>query len=155
MRRSAALAAALLLSACGGGRGSDDTHAPAAAPTLPPTGAFKDALLYAAVKARLAGFDIDSTSRISVRVHSGVVTLSGVVKDAATKAREVKLVRAMRGIKGVDDQLYVGHAGPGAAPVSNARLFAADENLAALPALGAVARQTPGMRNVVDKIVVT
>jgi osmotically-inducible protein OsmY len=184
MRRSGALAALLLLNACGSG-GSDDTRAPAAAPTLAPTEVIKDALLYAAVKARLAGSDIDSTARISVRVRGGVATVSGVVKDAATKAREVELVHAMRGIRGVNDQLQVGRAGPGPAQaVGNAALLAAVEgrltaqagvNVARVkvnvdagrvtlsgsaptPALKttllAAARQTPGVRNVVDNIVV-
>jgi osmotically-inducible protein OsmY len=98
--------------------------------------AFKDGLLYAAVKARLAGTDIDSTTRISVIVHDGVVTLRGRVKDGATREREVKLVRAMRGIADVNDELLLGHVGPSAAQtvgaaartVGDAALIAAVES---------------------------
>lgn len=108
MRRTAALTVAILLSACGHG---GDTKAPVQVPTLPPGGAMKDDLLHAAVKARLAGSDIDSTTRISVIVSNGVVTLRGGVKDLATKEREVKLVREMRGVKSVNDELRVGHVG--------------------------------------------
>jgi osmotically-inducible protein OsmY len=123
MKRAAAFTALVAVGACGH---ASTAQAPSGLPTLPPGGAFKDGLLYAAVKARLAGNDIDSTTRISVRVNNGVVTLSGAVKDLATKAREVKLVREMRGIKGVNDQLRVGHVGPSAAQtVRNAGLVAA------------------------------
>jgi osmotically-inducible protein OsmY len=121
-RPAALIAAAIALSACGHG----STKPPEGLPTLPPGGAFKDGLIYAAVKARLAGSDIDSTTRISVSVHNGVVTLGGAVKDAATKGREVKLVSAMRGVKSVNDELRVGHVGPSAADVvRNAGLVAA------------------------------
>jgi osmotically-inducible protein OsmY len=126
--RAIALAAVLVLGACGGNAGSSDSHQPQNGPTLPPAGAFKDGLIYAAVKARLAGNDIDSTTRISVVVHDGVVTLSGAVKDLATKEREVKLVRGMRGVKAVNDEIRVGHVGPSAAQtVSDAALVAAVE----------------------------
>jgi len=123
VKRWAVCTAVVLLCACSRGGG---TQAPASGPTLPSAGAFKDGLLYAAVKARLAGSDIDSTTRISVMVRGGVVTLRGTVKDFATKEREVKLVRGMRGIAGVNDELRVGRVGPSAAQtVSNVELVAA------------------------------
>lgn len=125
MKAAAALIVVLAFAGCGG---SGDSHQPASGPTLPPAGVFKDGLLYAAVKARLAGNDIDSTTRISVVVHDGVVTLSGTVKDAATKAREANLVRKMRGVKAVNDELRVGRVGPSAAQtVNDAALVAAVE----------------------------
>jgi osmotically-inducible protein OsmY len=128
----AAAALAVLLGACSG---STDSHAPEGGPTLPPAGVFKDGLIYAAVKARLAGADIDSTTRISVIVHGGVVTLRGTVKDAATKEREAKLVAAMRGVKAVNDELRVGQVGPSAAQaVRNAALVAAVEGALAAQA---------------------
>jgi osmotically-inducible protein OsmY len=125
VRRAFALAALIALVACGGGGDSRQTES---GPTMPPAAMFKDGLLYAAVKARLAGSDIDSTTRISVVVHDGVVTLRGAVKDAATKEREVNLVRKMRGVKSVNDEIRVGHVGPSAAQtVSDAALVAAVE----------------------------
>ncbi|MGD0473576.1 MAG: BON domain-containing protein [Candidatus Velthaea sp.] len=182
MKRPAALAAILVLTACGG---SSDSRQPDNGPTLPPAGLFKDGLLYAAVKARLAGTDIDSTTRISVVVHDGVVTLSGTVKDAATRDREVNLVRRMHAVKAVNDEVRVGQVGPSAAQtVGDAALDAAVE--AELTAQGGVnvagvkvdvnagtvtlsghastaavkstlleaARQTPGVHDVVDRIAV-
>jgi osmotically-inducible protein OsmY len=129
-----ALAAlALALPGCGDGNGS--SKAPADTPTLPPVSAFKDGLLYAAVKARLAGSDIDSTTRISVFVHEGVVTLRGPVPDRAAKGRDVALVRAMRGVKAVNDELTVGHLGPSAAQaVGDVALVAAVESALAAQA---------------------
>jgi osmotically-inducible protein OsmY len=127
VRRAAALAAAALLTACGGEAGS--THAPAGGATPPPAALFKDGLLYAAVKARLAGADIDSTTRVSVIVSDGVVTLRGAVKDAATKRSEVELVRRMRGVSWVNDELRVGRFGRSAAQaVSDVALTAAVES---------------------------
>jgi osmotically-inducible protein OsmY len=125
VKRAAALAALLALAGCGSG---GDSRQPDSGPTLPPAEVFKDGLLYAAVKARLAGSDIDSTTRISVVVHDGVVTLSGTVKDAATQEREVNLVRKMRGVKSVNNELRVGRVGKSAAEtVSDAALVAAVE----------------------------
>jgi osmotically-inducible protein OsmY len=125
VKRAALLTTLLVLAGCGSG---GDSRQPDDGPTLSPTGVFKDGLLYAAVKARLAGSDIDSTTRISVVVHDGVVTLSGAVKDAATRERELNLVRRMRGVKSVNDELHVGRVGPSAAQtVSDAALVAAVE----------------------------
>ena len=125
MKRAALLTALALLAGCASG---GDSRQPDNEPTLPPAGVFKDGLLYAAVKARLAGSDIDSTTRISVVVHDGVVTLSGAVKDAATRERKVNLVRGMRGVKAVNDGLHVGRVGPSAAQtVGDAALVAAVE----------------------------
>ncbi len=121
-----ALAVCIALSGCGGGEA--DSHA-GSEPTLAPAGAFKDGLMYAAIKARLAGADIDTATRISVRVHAGVVTLTGAVKDGATKAREVALVRAMRGVSAVNDDLRVGHVGPSTVQtVSDAAILAGVES---------------------------
>jgi hyperosmotically inducible protein len=125
MRAFVALSVALVLCGCAGG---GDSHQPESGPSLPPVGVFKDGLLYAAVKARLAGSDIDSTTRISIVVHDGVVTMSGTVKDAATKEHEVSLVRRMRGVKAVNDELRIGNVGRSAAQtVGDAALTAAVE----------------------------
>ncbi len=89
------------LSACGpdgGTAASSSTDAPGGAPA----GTFRDGLLYAAIKAKLAGADIDSASRISVSVHSGAVTLSGGTHDAGAVARDIEIVRGMRGVSSVN-----------------------------------------------------
>ncbi len=127
MKRAAAASVLVLLAACGGPTG--DTHQPDSGPTLPPGGAFRDGLLYAAVKTRLAGADIDSATRISVVVHDGAVTLRGVVADAAAKAGDARMVRAMRGVKSLDDELRVGRTGPSTAQtIGDAALLAAVES---------------------------
>ena len=117
MKEQAFAVAVLCVFATGCTTGGDTHGAPQAGPTLPPVSAFRDGLLYAAIKARLAGTDIDSTTRVSVAVHDGHVTLSGIIKNQQSKERDVTLVRRMRGVKSVDDQLRVGRVGPSAAQV--------------------------------------
>jgi osmotically-inducible protein OsmY len=179
--RAFALAGAILVSACSSG----DSHAPADQATIAPTTLLRDGLIYAAVKARLAGADIDSATRISVAVHDDVVTLRGIVKDDAARQRDVHLVSGMRGVARVDDQLRIGHVGPSTAQtVRDVALVAAVESALTAQAginvarikvtaaagrvslsgtaptaaikstLVAAAEHTPGVRNVVDAIVV-
>lgn len=114
----------VVLSACTSS--GDRTRGPDSGATLAPGAVIRDGLLYAAVKAKLAGMDIDSTTRVSVAVHAGEVTLTGHVQDGATKARDVKLVREIRGVTAVDDRLVVGRVGPSTAQaVGDAALVAA------------------------------
>ncbi|MFN2459698.1 MAG: BON domain-containing protein [Candidatus Velthaea sp.] len=111
--RPAALAAALSLAACtAGGDGSNRGNGNQ--PTLPPASAFKDVLLAAAVKTKLAGVDIDSTTRVHVQVHDGRAILTGRVPNLIAKQRAVSAARTVQGITGVDDRLGVGNAGPSA-----------------------------------------
>lgn len=186
MRRPIALIALIALSASSAcNSGAKSGRPPDGGPNLPSGDAFKDGLLHAAIKAKLAGFDIDSAPRVSVIVRAGEVILRGNVKDAATKARDVRLVREMRGVRSVTDELGVGHTGPSAAAtVANAGLVAAvaaaltaqtgvnvsgvriraDDGAVTLAGhaasaalkstMLAVAKKTPGVRNVVDRIVV-
>jgi osmotically-inducible protein OsmY len=108
------------------GCGHAANHAPAGLPTLPPGGAFKDGLVYAAVKAKIAGADLDAAARISVRVHAGAVTLSGTVRSPEARERFVALASKTRGVNSVDDELHVGHLGPSLIDVvQNASLIAA------------------------------
>ncbi len=54
------------------------------------------------------------------------MTLRGTVADAPTRARDVELVRTMRGVNGVTDRLRVGRVGPSTAQrVGDAALVAA------------------------------
>jgi osmotically-inducible protein OsmY len=185
MRRCAvSLAFAALIVAVGGCHHGSPATTPIALPTLPAGGAIKDSLLYAAVKARLAGSDIDAATHVSVVVHGGVVTLRGPVNDAAIKAKFVKAVAGMRAVRSVDDQLHVGRVVSLLETVHNASLVAAvtsalteqtginvtgirvraDRGTVTLAGsaptaairttLLAAAKHTPGVRNVVDKIAV-
>jgi len=181
MRR---IGAALLAVTIAVAAGCGHHDAPKSLPTLPPGGAIKDGFLYAAVKARLAGADIDAATHISVVVHNGVVILRGPVASAAAKARFVKLVASMRGVSSVDDALHIGHVPSWVDTVHNASLVAAVTSSlteqaginvtgirvrasggtvtlsgnASTPAirstLVAAAKKTPGVRNVVDRIAV-
>ena len=65
---------------------------------------------------------VDS-SNIGVTVAQGVVTLSGSVRSFAEKFRAVKLTKAIRGVKGIADELEV-------APTST--LLRSDSDLAAM-----------------------
>lgn len=182
MRRALALTTLVLVAGCGGG-GSEHAQ-PAPSITLPPTTAIKDALLVAAVKATLAGDDLDSAQHVGVTVRAGVATLTGNVRTAAQKERDVKLAAGVTGITSVIDRLHVG--GKAGATKSAADLalsarvagsLAAQTGVNALgvhvgaldgsvtlegraptPAIKEtmldVTRKTAGVRNVVDKIVV-
>ena len=184
MRLTAALAIGLLASLCACHSGKAD-HGPNIGPTIGPGGVVHDGFLYAAIKAKLAGADIDSATRISVAIKGGAVTLSGNVKDRATKERAVALVRAVRGVRSVDDRLGIGHARKSVieavqdaglvAAVATALTEQAGINVASLQidasngtvTLGgsaatsaikstvlATAKKTPGVRKLVDRIVV-
>ncbi|GAC1541634.1 MAG: hypothetical protein NVS2B17_19240 [Candidatus Velthaea sp.] len=109
MKRAIVLVTSLVLAACAGG--GDTKNGPDVRITLPPAAAFKDALLLAAIKAKLAGDDIDSTTRIHVEVHGGEVILHGRVPDAAAKSRALAAARGVVGVKSVGDDLAIGNVG--------------------------------------------
>ena len=106
------LVAVLVLSLCA--CGTTDHSAADSQATLAPTSAFRDALLLAAVKAMLAGEDIDSTTRVHVGVRNGAVQLSGMVGSEGERARAVAAAQRVGGVKSVDDRMTVGKVGPGA-----------------------------------------
>lgn len=111
MKRVISLALVLALSACG-----EASHSGAGAQaTLAPTTVFRDALLLAAVKAKLAGEDIDSTLRVRVGVRDGAVQLSGTVGSAGERSRAVATTKSVTGVRSVDDRMTIGHVGPGVA----------------------------------------
>jgi osmotically-inducible protein OsmY len=76
------------------------------------TTTFKDTLLLAAIRTKLLADDIDSTTRVHVKVTAANVTLSGRVATVAEKTHVLSAVRAVRGVKSVADELTVGNAGP-------------------------------------------
>jgi len=103
----AALAALAALTACTGTH--IDTEKPLSSYTIPPAAeaTFKDTLLVAAIKAKLAGDDLDSASRVHVGVHDGVATLSGAARSAAQRAKDVTLAAQVNGISRVENELGI------------------------------------------------
>ncbi len=68
-----------------------------------------DNMIAAAVNRLLVRDGHVNASDINVVVRDGVVTLTGEVSDAATAARVVQAVRETEGVRGVINQLRVGH----------------------------------------------
>jgi hyperosmotically inducible protein len=61
----------------------------------------------AAVKARLAQDKVSTLTRIDVDTNDGVVALNGTVESADQRARAEQLVRDVRGVKRVINNLQV------------------------------------------------
>jgi osmotically-inducible protein OsmY len=102
------VAAALL----GGCTGNSQEKVPEPFGTRAATAVLKDALTLSAVKAKLIGDDPDSTLTLRVSVTDGVVTLRGTVHDAAIRRKVVADARATGGVKRVADELRVDPRGP-------------------------------------------
>jgi hyperosmotically inducible protein len=66
-----------------------------------------DALLIAAVKARLIAVDPNSTTSLGVSANGGTVTLTGSVRSARARSRTLDAARATPGVKAVNDELKV------------------------------------------------
>jgi osmotically-inducible protein OsmY len=66
-----------------------------------------EALLITEIKAKLITVDVNSTATLGVRVSDGVATLTGTVRSAAMRAKDVAAARSVRGITRVDDRLRV------------------------------------------------
>jgi len=103
----APLAALVLLTACNGTH--IDPDKPFANVTIPPgaEASFKDGLLVAAIKAKLAADDFDSATRVHVTVSDGVATLTGAARNAAQKAKDATLAGEVKGVTHVDNQLGI------------------------------------------------
>ena len=67
----------------------------------------EDGAVTAAVKAKLLADQTVSGMRIDVDTRDGVVTLTGVVANAAAKARANELARSTTGARRVEDKLTV------------------------------------------------
>jgi osmotically-inducible protein OsmY len=78
------------------------TDKPSDESTFSPANAFKNTLMVAAIKSRLAGDDLDSAQHVHVSADDGAVTLSGSVRSGEQRTKDIALVRAMRGVKSVD-----------------------------------------------------
>ncbi len=66
-----------------------------------------DSAITTAVKAKLAGDHAASLTRIGVETDRGVVTLTGVAKDEATKQRAAELASSVKGVQGVNNNVQV------------------------------------------------
>lgn len=77
-----------------------------------PAQAARDALLAAAVKARVTAVDFDSATSVRVQAQNGHVTIRGVVHDAAKKAAMIKAAKDIPGVTTVSDQLTVNARAP-------------------------------------------
>jgi osmotically-inducible protein OsmY len=71
-----------------------------------------DAFLTTAIKAKLITIDVNSTTTLGVRVAGGVATLTGTVRTAAERARDVAAAGTVSGIHEVRDQLRVNPHAP-------------------------------------------
>ncbi|MEA2786815.1 MAG: hypothetical protein QOF71_2919 [Candidatus Eremiobacteraeota bacterium] len=109
MRRPLALAAVLALAACTAP--APDT-APGPQQTRPATTVLRDALIMSAVKARLTAEYPDSTTSVGVSVVDGVVTLRGKVRDAKTRQAIVADAERTTYVKRVVDHLRVDPRSP-------------------------------------------
>lgn len=112
MKRLFALSALVLAAACSGQTTTTTRTIQKDVQSGSVTTAFKDTLLLAAIRTKLLADDIDSTTRVHVKVTDANVTLSGRVATAAEKAHVLSAVRGVRGVKSVADELTVGNAGP-------------------------------------------
>ena len=89
--------------------------APADAPAAPPSNVVSDAQVEANVLSALAGAPSLADQPISTTTTYGVVTLSGTVKDDASKKLAAQLASTSPGVKKVVDSLEVGDIGAAAA----------------------------------------
>ncbi|MDB5069833.1 MAG: hypothetical protein JWM87_944 [Candidatus Eremiobacteraeota bacterium] len=82
-----AVAAVLLLSGC---TGTSQEKAPEPGATRAATATLEDGLILAAIKARLTAEYPDSAANVGVSVRDRVVTLRGTVRDAKTRQKMVQ-----------------------------------------------------------------
>ena len=109
MKLALVLAAALALSACTAP--APDT-APGAQPTRPATTVLRDALITTAVKARLTAEYPDSTTSVGVSVTDGVVALRGKVRDDKTRRAIVADTERTTYVQRVVDRIRVDPRSP-------------------------------------------
>ena len=67
-----------------------------------------DSWITTKIKTQFAAAPEISSFNISVTTQEGVVTLTGRVKDAASKSEAIKLARQTRGVRRVIDDIKVG-----------------------------------------------
>lgn len=68
-----------------------------------------DDFLNDTVRSRLAADAIVKGGAIDVEVHNGAVTLRGTVEEEKQKTRAEKIVKAVKGVKSVTDEIKLAH----------------------------------------------
>ena len=81
--------------------------APGAAPATAPANSSNDGAVQMAVDKKIADDQTLSTLGVTTTVLDGKVTLTGTVKSEALKAQFDRLVRGVKGVKQVDNQIVV------------------------------------------------
>jgi len=71
----------------------------------------KDDEIYDAVKRRLAGDPVVKGGTLEVEVKDGVVTISGVVRNAKAKSKADKVAMKVKGVSKVVNQIKVDPVG--------------------------------------------
>lgn len=109
-----------------------------------------DDQIAAAINTRLMASNVLRPLDLGVWVHNGVATLSGAVPTQALRTQADSLVRAVPGVKSVDDQITVGapqEAQPGPQSQMSPRPLAASPTPAARTAQAAPSqtRQSPAL----------
>lgn len=99
--------AAFTLVAFAGCTQSDRNRAGQSIATSEPVLAAKDAMLVAAVKARVTAADVDSATSVWVSAHDGAVMLGGAVRTAADIDKVTEAAHAVPGVKSVRAALQV------------------------------------------------
>ena len=93
---------ALLLAATSFGLGGCES-----ARDAKPQQAMQDAAVSAAVQAKLTGDRSSNFTRVDVRAHRGVLSLSGVVPSVRDRDRAEELARQIEGVTSVNNALTV------------------------------------------------
>jgi osmotically-inducible protein OsmY len=99
--------AALSLMTFAGCTQNDRNRAARSIGTSEPVLAAKDAVLVAAVKARVTAADVDSATSVWVSAHDGAVMLGGAVRTPADIDKVTEAARAVTGVKSVRAALQV------------------------------------------------
>ena len=89
----------------------------------PPRTMLADGNVLQRVRTGLANEPILAGTRISVDAYRGMVRLRGVVYDGVQQARALEIVRGIRGVRNVDNQLIRhGRSGVADGPLAHAQM---------------------------------
>jgi osmotically-inducible protein OsmY len=102
----AGLALALALAACSAQQQQSTQQGAQQLASSAPAAA-KDAYLTAAVSARLASVDVDSTTTVQVSTSDGIVTLKGKARDRIVRDAYDRAAKSIDGVTAVRDMLAI------------------------------------------------